>query len=244
MRLPLLTALTLAGCFDLGDNDSALPLPDVPEPPPAPAGPIELGEIGCTVPAPIADLLRRRCGPGCHTGGTKSGDVDLDPERVLGDPSILPGDPDKSLALEAVAAGTMPPGPPLSAEEVKALREWVAGLNCLEGTGEGEAVGLPRGCTGVLDRVDCNPLTSAECTVPGYSCDFNLTYGLVCQPPPNDVPPGAACNNLAGPFCTPGHHCAPDGVCRAFCCNSGDCEPGQRCEAARPDHGSLGTCRD
>lgn len=239
----LLLSALLSGCGDLGDNDSGLPRADIPEVPDVGDGPIEVGEVGCTVPQPIADVLRARCGPGCHTDGARSGQVDLDPARVLMDPAIIPGDPTGSLAIRVIESGTMPPGVRLAPELLQALKDWVAGLDCLEGAGEGEERGLPRGCTGVHDRVDCNPFTNAECTRPGDTCDADLNFWLVCLPPPNDVAPGGACDNLAGPFCTPGHHCAADKVCRAICCSPDDCAPGERCEAFRPTHGTLGVCR-
>ncbi len=139
----------------------------------------------------------------------------------------------------------MPPGAPLVAAEAARLREWIAALECETEDptvpGAGVAVGLAPGCTGATDAIRCNPITSADCTRPGEVCDLSLDGAIDCQLPPSDVPPGGACDALAGPFCAAGHHCA-QGTCRAFCCAATDCGPSEACEALRSGHGTLGVC--
>jgi hypothetical protein len=80
----------------------------------------------------VAPILIRHC-LACHNPSELRGGLDLtrrDGHLQGGEtgPAIAPGDPDKSLLVKRVAAGSMPPkksGAPLSAVEVAALRDWV-----------------------------------------------------------------------------------------------------------------------
>ena len=80
----------------------------------------------------IAGLLTRRCLT-CHSGDSPRGKLDLSRRTSIlkgGDsgPAIVPGKPEKSLLIERVADGSMPPakhGPRLTKAEVAALRDWV-----------------------------------------------------------------------------------------------------------------------
>jgi hypothetical protein len=69
--------------------------------------------------------------------------------------------------------------------------------------------GLPPECwTGTRT---CNPITNEGCD-PGEACVFgdgDPDPLLDCFPAPDNAGPGEACDNVQGPFCAPGYHCAP-----------------------------------
>jgi hypothetical protein len=85
----------------------------------------------------VRPLLISRCGE-CHVGEKAGGGLSLETQEAWasgGDsgPAIVPGDPDASLLIQAVRGDDpdwrMPPeeaGPPLSANEVEVLTQWVA----------------------------------------------------------------------------------------------------------------------
>ena len=79
----------------------------------------------------IAPLLARKC-LGCHNATDRKGKLDLSSRKsaLVGGESgevIVAGKPDDSLLVERITADEMPPKKPLSADEKRLLRDWVAG---------------------------------------------------------------------------------------------------------------------
>ncbi len=79
----------------------------------------------------IAPLLVKRC-LGCHNSGERRGELDLTSAAGLtkggeSGPAVVASQPDKSLLLERVVAGSMPPQEQdhLTAPEIAALRTWI-----------------------------------------------------------------------------------------------------------------------
>ncbi len=80
----------------------------------------------------VAPILRQHCAR-CHQGAKAKGRLDLTSAKGLaagadGDPIVVPGKPQESRLLEVVSGDKpeMPKnGKPLSAQEIKTLREWV-----------------------------------------------------------------------------------------------------------------------
>jgi hypothetical protein len=200
----------------------------------------------CEVTAEMETFFTTKCGPGCHTGGAKNGGVNLDPSAILTGGAIVPGNSSAGAVAQAINNGTMPPGGPLTADQKKALFDWIDSLDCGgsttdPGVDNGPAVGLPAGCAIAGAEVDCNALTNSGCPAAGEACDLNETGGLSCFPPPNDVAAGGTCSNAEGPFCMPGLHCGEDGTCHAFCCANSDCSGGT-CTPFDATLGSIGVC--
>jgi hypothetical protein len=101
---------------------------------------------------------------------------------------------------------------------------------------------LPASCT--THAQGCNPITNGGCTA-GEACDVgnaNGVVGLMCFPPPNEVPLGGACNLHNGPFCEGGAFCM-GGTCQKACCSGADCPSAARyCIALDAASGTLGGC--
>jgi len=80
----------------------------------------------------VAPILRAHC-LDCHNPSRRKGDLDLStPVGLLkgseSGPVFKPGEPDHSLLFELVHRGEMPKkGPRLSDEQVKTIRQWIAG---------------------------------------------------------------------------------------------------------------------
>jgi len=80
----------------------------------------------------IAPLLVQRC-VGCHSGDDPKGGLNLTRRDLAlkggeSGPAIVAGSPEKSLLVEQITAGDMPPkdkGQPLSAEQVALLTGWI-----------------------------------------------------------------------------------------------------------------------
>ena len=81
----------------------------------------------------VAPILQRRCA-GCHRGDVAKGDLSLVTGKAAlaggeSGPAIAPGMPEESLLLQYVSGDDpeMPKdGPPLTAEEISAIRDWIA----------------------------------------------------------------------------------------------------------------------
>jgi len=76
------------------------------------------------------ELISENC-LACHDGKTKTAGLDLTSresalEGGQNGPSLVPGDPEKSLLFQRVAAGEMPLGDPLPTKKRELLREWIA----------------------------------------------------------------------------------------------------------------------
>jgi hypothetical protein len=76
---------------------------------------------------------------------------------------------------------------------------------------------------GSMADIACNPVTSAECTNPGESCDLT-DKGYICYGGDNTAKVCEPCgqNNK---YCSPGFTCI-QGQCAAYCCDDGDCGGG------------------
>jgi mono/diheme cytochrome c family protein len=77
----------------------------------------------------VRPMLTGKC-LACHGADKKKGGLDLSgrASALTGGehgPALTPGKPDDSRLIAKVAAGKMPPGNPLSAEQVAAFRKWV-----------------------------------------------------------------------------------------------------------------------
>ena len=81
---------------------------------------------------PFALILKKRCLP-CHNDELKNGGLSfVNRESAIRGggrgPAIVPGKPEASLLIATLTHTgdlQMPPGPPLSAKEVRILKEWV-----------------------------------------------------------------------------------------------------------------------
>ena len=76
----------------------------------------------------VLPLLAKRC-LGCH-GGDKKGGLDLRRRETAlhggeSGPAVVPGKPDESLMWELIDGEEMPPEHPLSADERRAIRQWI-----------------------------------------------------------------------------------------------------------------------
>ena len=240
-RAVVFTLVLAAACGDLGTNDPAIA--DVPAIAPEVVTPVPTGPA-CEPDDHVQAFFQARCGAGCHTDGASLGGVKLDADQILAGGHVLPGDPDGSAVVKAIASGEMPPGgQTVGDENIDALKAWIAGLECSTG-GEGELApnGLVVGCWKAAS-IPCNPLTNDGCRPAwGEACDLGFGETLRCQAEPNDVPAGGACDNRAGPFCQPGLRCGSDGFCSVYCCSNSDCDTSQRCVPAASKQGSLGAC--
>ena len=86
-----------------------------------------------TYEADVRPILKAHCFP-CHgEAGQKEGRLDVRLKRFLvsgGDSgaAIVPGQPEKSLLIERIEAGEMPPENkhPVEAEDLNKLKEWIA----------------------------------------------------------------------------------------------------------------------
>jgi hypothetical protein len=92
---------------------------------------LAFGEDPASFDQQIAPLLARRC-LGCHNASAKKGGLDLTSQAAAkaggeNGAAIEPGKPEESLLWKRIAADEMPPKSPLSAEEKKLLRAWLAG---------------------------------------------------------------------------------------------------------------------
>jgi hypothetical protein len=81
--------------------------------------------------AEIAPLLARHCFE-CHDSTSRQGGLDLSRKDAMfelraGEAAVVPGDLEASLLWDYVESGDMPPPdrPPMSAEEIELLREWI-----------------------------------------------------------------------------------------------------------------------
>lgn len=78
----------------------------------------------------VLGILTKHCGD-CHIGDDAESSLAISSRDQLltgGDsgPAIFPGSAERSLLIERIVAGEMPPeGPPLSDEELSALRNWI-----------------------------------------------------------------------------------------------------------------------
>jgi mono/diheme cytochrome c family protein len=118
--LALLLTLTvnLAGCSDLGDGTGG----------PGPSPEVSYQDD-------VRPVLASTCVV-CHGSGGGNGGLDLSTHAGLlaggaGGPAVIPGRPDSSLLVDRLetdnAALRMPPGGSLSAAQIAAIREWIAG---------------------------------------------------------------------------------------------------------------------
>ena len=81
----------------------------------------------------VAPILTRRC-LGCHNNQLNDGNISFEDRASLlkggpHGPAIVPGAPDKSVLVHAIQHTgdvRMPPGPKLSARDIKVLTEWIA----------------------------------------------------------------------------------------------------------------------
>ena len=92
----------------------------------------------------IQPLLHSHCGS-CHEGAERSGGLDLGVGIVRGGesgPVVVPGQPDESLLLQLVTAGSMPPEgqPKLSSGQIEMLRQWITAGARLPGAQQFPAV--------------------------------------------------------------------------------------------------------
>ena len=130
MRLSLLlvAALLWAGC---GGDDSTV-------------GPDGEGELTEATLAQVSEVFAVSCAlSGCHSGGQPEAGLSLEGDfaaRIVGVDSgqrsdfllVDPGNPDGSYLLmkvrgdDEIISQQMPPGAPLSAEQVEIIRAWIA----------------------------------------------------------------------------------------------------------------------
>jgi len=90
----------------------------------------------------------------------------------------------------------------------------------------------------------CDPVSNTGCGDGGLACDYGEhedALGFYCFTDSTE-PLGAPCAVDGGPWCAGGSTCA-DGVCVAFCCETGDCPSGS-CDPLDLAHveGPLGLC--
>ena len=130
LSLLLVAALSWAGC---GGDDSTV-------------GPDGEGEDALTEAtlAQVSEVFAMSCTfSGCHSGGEPAADLSLEGNfaaRIVGVDSgqrpdfklVDPGNPNKSYLLikvrgdDEIVSQQMPPGNPLSAEQVEIIRAWIA----------------------------------------------------------------------------------------------------------------------
>ncbi len=89
-----------------------------------------LGPSARAADPPALELLAEKC-LGCHSPAVKKGGLDLSTRAVAlrgGEtgPALEPGQPDRSLLLDRVEAGEMPPSKPLDRQQSATLRAWIA----------------------------------------------------------------------------------------------------------------------
>jgi hypothetical protein len=80
----------------------------------------------------VAPILKRRCS-GCHNAELQDGGISVSDRASLlkggsRGPAVVPGDPGRSVLVRAIRHDSdpqMPPGPKLTAREIKILIEWV-----------------------------------------------------------------------------------------------------------------------
>ncbi|MBK7580754.1 MAG: hypothetical protein IPI67_11160 [Myxococcales bacterium] len=78
---------------------------------------------------------------------------------------------------------------------------------------EAGAPSFPESCW-TLTKPECNPLTNEACAA-GGACDIggqgdpDTKPVVSCYYDDNIQGPGEICDNVDGPFCVPGYHCAP-----------------------------------
>ena len=133
MRLSLLltAALLWAGC---GGDDSTV----------GPDGSDGEGALTEATLAQVSEVFAVSCAfSGCHSGGDPAAGLSLEGDfaaRIVGVASeqrsdlklVDPGNPNKSYLLikvrgdDAIISQRMPPGNPLSAEQVEIIRAWIA----------------------------------------------------------------------------------------------------------------------
>ena len=126
--LLLAAALSWTGC---GGEDSTV-------------GPDGEGELTEATLAQVREVFAASCTfSGCHSGGEPAADLSLEGDfaaRIVGVDSgqrpdfklVDPGNPNKSYLLikvrgdDEIISQQMPPGNPLSAEQVEIIRAWIA----------------------------------------------------------------------------------------------------------------------
>lgn len=103
-------------------------------------------------------------------------------------------------------------------------------------------VKMPTTCVkpGTLTTL-CNPVTNEGCSGNGVACDLAEGNVFSCFNPPNDVPPGGACDLSKGPYCVPKYKCQ-DKICKQYCCTNADCTGGGTCKPMSDQVGTLGAC--
>jgi mono/diheme cytochrome c family protein len=96
------------------------------------------------IPEGVKSVFKQRCA-GCHKGTFPSGGLNLEPanlgaiidkpsKKAPGQKIVDPQAPEASYLLKkarrenGIAGKPMPPGKPLTAEELQALEAWIAGL--------------------------------------------------------------------------------------------------------------------
>jgi len=101
------------------------------------------------------DLLTQKCNA-CHSGDSAYTNAVLgsDPitdianvDYLLKVRLIVPGEPDLSPLFQKVSSADMPPGQPLSLDEVNTLRDWIFNFNKVPTTTGGGVVTIPLGPT-------------------------------------------------------------------------------------------------
>jgi hypothetical protein len=80
----------------------------------------------------IAPILTRRC-LACHNNQLKDGEISFEDRASLlkgggRGPAIVPGEPERSILIQAIKRKgelKMPPGPPLRPKEIARFEEWI-----------------------------------------------------------------------------------------------------------------------
>jgi hypothetical protein len=99
-------------------------------------------------------------------------------------------------------------------------------------------------CDVCTPKSDCNPVTGAECTTAGATCDLASGGVYTCFDPPNDAVMCGACDNssMSGPFCGKGLACnEKDHKCTSYCCDDADCGSSGKCDKTMVP-GGVGHC--
>jgi hypothetical protein len=98
-------------------------------------------------------------------------------------------------------------------------------------------------CTPVPPTSACNPVTSAECTTAGDSCDLASDQTYQCFDSATEAL-CAACDYSTPKYCAPGMFCLADdtgvGQCARYCCADTDCGTGTCDKTNFP--GGVGIC--
>jgi len=155
------------------------------------------------------DMLSQKCSS-CHTGDNAYANVvpGSDPitditsvDYLIKTRLIIPGEPDLSPLFQQVSSAEMPPGQPLSLEEVNILKDWITNFNKQPTTGGGGVVTLPLAATYASLRVN---VFLAKC----FTCHTNRaikldTYASVTGAIANNSLRNRINNNIMPPVNSP-----------------------------------------